>query len=127
SNTKRYTDFLNLNVINDKRDDNNLAVEDIDLRTREGAAEAASLLNDVVLRITSAQAKLGAIQNRFTQNLDNLSMNILMSEQANGRIVDADYAFEASLLARSQILERASTDMLTKANNARQNLLLLLN
>ena len=54
-------------------------------------------------------------------------MNILMSEQANGRIVDADYAFEASLLARSQILERASTDMLSKANNARQNLLLLLN
>ena len=79
------------------------------------------------MRITSAQAKLGAIENRFNQNLDNLSINILMSEQANGRIVDADYAFEASLLARSQILERASTDMLTKANNARQNLLLLLN
>jgi len=127
SNAKRYTDFLNLNIINDKRDDNNLAIEDVDLSTREGAAEAATLLNDVILRITSAQAKLGAIENRFTQNLDNLSMNILMSEQANGRIVDADYAFEASLLARSQILERASTDMLSKANNARQNLLLLLN
>ena len=127
SNTKRYTDFLNLNIINDKRDDNNLALEDIVLSTREGAAEATSLLNDVILRITSAQAKLGAIENRFTHNLNNLSMNILMSEQANGRIIDADYAFEAANLARSQILERASTDMLSSANNARQNLLLLLN
>ena len=36
SNTKKYTDFLHLNIINDKRDDNNLALEDIDISTREG-------------------------------------------------------------------------------------------
>jgi len=96
------------------------------LRTREGAAEATQLLNEVILRITSAQAKLGAIENRFTHNLDNLSMSILMSEQANGRIIDADYALESTHLARSQILERAATDMLTKANYARQNLVILI-
>jgi len=126
SNTRRYTDFLNLNIINDKRDDNNLALDDINLSTREGAAEATQLLNEVILRITSAQAKLGAIENRFTHNLDNLSMSILMSEQANGRIIDADYALESTHLARSQILERAATDMLTKANYARQNLVILI-
>ena len=45
-----------------------------------------------------------AIENRFTHNIDNLSMNILMAEQANGRILDADYAYESTRLARSQIL-----------------------
>ena len=91
---KRYTDYLNLNIINDTRDDNNLALEGLDLSTREGAADAAKLLNEVVVRISASQAKLGAIENRFTHNLDNLSMNILMAEQANGRIIDADYAID---------------------------------
>jgi len=127
SGTKRYTDFRRLDITNDKRDDNNLALEGIDISTREGAADAAELLNEVIVRISAAQAKLGAIENRFTHNIDNLSMNILMSEQANGRIVDADYAAESTRLARSQILEQAATNMLVNANQAKQNLLMLIN
>lgn len=90
------------------------------------AADAAELLDEVIVRIAAAQAKLGAIENRFTHNLDNLSMNILMAEQANGRIIDADYATESTRLARSQILDQAATNMLVGANQAKQNLLLLI-
>lgn len=126
SGTKRYTDYRRLDIINDKRDDNNLALEGIDISTREGAAEAAELLNDVIVRISSSQAKLGAIENRFTHNIDNLSMNIMMSEQANGRIIDADYATESTRMARSQILQQAATNMLVNANQAKQNVLMLL-
>ena len=126
SGTKKYTDFRRLEITNDTRDDNNLALEGIDISTRKGAAEAANLLNEVIIRISSAQAKLGAIENRFTHNLDNLSMNILKSEQANGRIIDADYAIESTRLARSQILDQAATNMLVGANQAKQNLLMLL-
>jgi flagellin len=115
-----------LEITNDTRDDNNLALEGIDISTRKGAAEAANLLNEVIIRISSAQAKLGAIENRFTHNLDNLSMTILKSEQANGRILDADYAIESTRLARSQILDQAATNMLVGANQAKQNLLMLL-
>ena len=50
----------------------------------------------------------------------------MMANQANGRIIDADYAKESTYLARSQILEQAATDMLVKANQAKQNLLILL-
>lgn len=126
SGTKKYTDFRRLEITNDTRDDNNLALEGIDISTRKGAAEAANLLNEVIIRISSAQAKLGAIENRFTHNLDNLSMTILKSEQANGRILDADYAIESTRLARSQILDQAATNMLVGANQAKQNLLMLL-
>ncbi|MCH1516834.1 MAG: hypothetical protein L7U52_08995, partial [Alphaproteobacteria bacterium] len=127
SGTKRYTDYRRLEITNDKRDDNNLALEGIDISTREKAAAAAELLNEVIVRISSSQAKLGAIENRFNHNIDNLSMNILMSEQANGRIIDADYAVESTRLARSQILEQAATNMLVNANQAKQNLLMLIN
>ncbi|MCH1515778.1 MAG: hypothetical protein L7U52_03610, partial [Alphaproteobacteria bacterium] len=116
SGSKKYTDFRRLEITNDKRDDNNLALEGINISTREGAANAAELLNEVIVRISSAQAKLGAIENRFTHNIDNLSINILKSEQANGRIVDADYAIESTRLARSQILDQAATNMLVGAN-----------
>jgi len=127
SGIKRYTDYRRLEITNDKRDDNNLALEGIDISTREKAAVAAELLSEVIVRISSSQAKLGAIENRFTHNIDNLSMNILMSEQANGRILDADYAVESTRLARSQILEQAATNMLVNANQAKQNLLMLIN
>lgn len=126
SGTKKYTDFRRLDITNDPRDDNNLALEGIDISTREGAAEAAILLNEVIVRISASQAKLGAIENRFTHNIDNLSLNILMSEQANGRIIDADYAIESTRLARSQILDQAATNMLVNANRAKENLLILL-
>ena len=126
SNTKKYTDFLNLNILNDKRDDNNLALEGIDISTREGAAAAAEHLQLVIDRINNAQAKLGAIQNRFTHNIDNLSHAILNSEQANGRITDADFALESTNLARTQILQQASTDMLVQANRLKENVLMLL-
>ena len=127
SNTKKYTDFLHLNIINDKRDDNNLALEDIDISTREGAAAAAIHLQNVIDRINNAQAKLGAIENRFTHNVDNLSMAVLNTEEAAGRILDADFALESTRLARSQILDQAATDMLVRANQAKQNLLMLIN
>ena len=126
SGTKKYTDYRRLEITNDRRDDNNLALEGIDISTREGAAAAAELLNEVIVRISASQAKLGAIENRFTHNIDNLSLNILMSEQANGRIIDADYASESTRLARTQILEQAATNMLVNANQAKQNILLLL-
>lgn len=126
SGTRHYTDYRRLEITNDKRDDNNLALEGIDISTREGAAAAAELLNEVIVRISSSQAKLGAIENRFTHNIDMLGLNILMSEQANGRIIDADYATESTKLARSQILEQAATNMLVNANQAKQNILLLI-
>lgn len=127
SNTKKYTDFVNLNIINDKRDDDNLALSEIDISTREGAAAASIHLQNVINRINSSQAKLGAIENRFNHNVDNLSMAILNTEEATGRILDADYALESTRLARSQILDQAATDMLVRANQSKQNLLMLIN
>ena len=79
-----------MNIINDKRDDNNLALEDIDISMREGLLlqyTFRELLTGLIML-----AKLGAIENRFTHNVDNLSMAVLNTEEAAGRILDADFA-----------------------------------
>lgn len=127
SGTKKYTDFVNLKITNDPRDDNNLALEGLDISTRENAAMAASHLEIVIDRINAAQAHLGAIQSRFSYNINNLSMAMFNTEQSKGRILDADFARESTELAKIQILSQAATDMLVRTNQSKQNLLILLN
>jgi len=126
TNGNTFTDYTHLNIINDKRDDNNLALEEIDISSAEGAVNAVSLLDEAILRISSAQARLGALENRMHHNLDNLSMNALLSETARGRITDADYAEETSAIARAQILQNAATAMLANATQAQKQILMLL-
>ena len=59
----------------------------------------------------------------FKSNLTNISNNLASGK---GRIEDADFAAETTNLAKTQILQQASTAMLTQANAAKQNVLSLL-
>ena len=122
----RFSDFMRLDTINDKRDDNNLALEDVDITSRDGARDAALLLEEVVVKVSAAQAELGAIQNRFQHNLDNLAMALLMTSRAQGRIIDADFARESAELAKTRILNQASTNMIANAAQAQKQILMLL-
>jgi flagellin len=56
-------------------------------------------------------------------NLTNISNNL---QAGRGRIEDADFASETTNLAKSQILQQASTAMLAQANASKQNVLSLL-
>jgi flagellin len=56
-------------------------------------------------------------------NLTNISNNLAAGK---GRIEDADFAAETTSLAKSQILQQASTAMLAQANASKQNVLSLL-
>jgi flagellin len=55
--------------------------------------------------------------------LTNISSNL---QAGRGRIEDADFAAETTSLAKSQILQQASTAMLAQANASKQNVLSLL-
>ena len=56
----------------------------------------------------------------MVSNLTNISNNL---QAGLGRIEDADFAAETTNLARTQILQQASTAMLAQANAAKQNVL----
>jgi flagellin len=49
-----------------------------------------------------------------------------MTEQALGRIMDADFARESTELSKSQILNQAATSMLAQANQSKSLLLQLI-
>jgi flagellin len=49
-----------------------------------------------------------------------------MTEQAIGRVMDADFAAETTNLSKQQILNQAATSMLAQANQSKQSILALL-
>jgi len=82
---------------------------------------------DVVIGDVSAQrASFGAISNRLTHAVDNLTNVKTNSEAARSRILDTDYASATSELARTQIIQQAGTAMLAQANALPQTVLALL-
>jgi flagellin len=84
------------------------------------------LMDTALQTLNTGMSKLGSLQNRLTYSIQNLSSASIMTEQALGRIMDADFALETSQLAKAQILSQAATAMLSQANQSKQPLLQLL-
>jgi flagellin len=84
------------------------------------------VIDAAITDVNTVRAKLGAYSNRMDHTVNNLT-NITTNLQSGvGRIEDADFAAESSDLAKSQILQQASTAMLAQANASKQSVLSLL-
>ena len=82
---------------------------------------------DVALEAVSTQrATFGAVSNRLTHAVDNLTNVKTQAEGARSRIMDTDYAQSTSELARTQIIQQAGTAMLAQANQLPATVLALL-
>lgn len=96
----------------------------IDLKTNASASLAK--IDAALSAINDTRADLGATQNRFDstiRNLTNIAENV---SAARSRIRDTDFASETAELTRSQIIQQASTTILTQANQRPQAALSLL-
>lgn len=120
-----FTEEITLTLQNNATDDGS-HLADVDVTSQNGASAAITILDTAINQIASAQAKLGAIQNRLQHNIDNLSAASQLTETAKGRIVDADFARETTELSKQQILGQAATSMLAQANQSKQSVLALL-
>ena len=76
--------------------------------------------------ISSQRATFGAISNRLTHAVDNLTSIRVNAEGTRSTILDTDYAKATSELAKTQIIAQAGTAMLAQANQLPQTVLALL-
>jgi len=106
--------------------DDERAVADISVTTRDGANSALAVLDTAIDQVTSKRANLGAIQNRLENVIEVLSTSRENLSEARSRIRDADYAAETANLTRAQILQQAGLSSLAQANAAPQSVLSLL-
>ena len=90
------------------------------------AAATITEIDVVIGDVSSQRATFGAISNRLTHAVDNLTNVKTNSEASRSRILDTDYAAATSELARTQIIQQAGTAMLAQANTMPQTVLALL-
>ena len=103
-----------------------LGINAITIATDTGAAAALTSLDTALNTITTAQAGLGASQNRLQATVSSLVNRSTNLSEARSRIQDANFSEESTNLARSQILAQASTAMLAQANQSQQGVLSLI-
>jgi len=103
-----------------------LQLEGTDMTTEAGARKSMGLLDAALDKVSSYRGQYGAIMNRFESSKAVLSQQSVAMQTARSRIQDADYAAEASQLARAQILEQSQNAALKIANQVPQTVLELL-
>ncbi len=90
------------------------------------ASNAITQLDNTIGDVSAQRATFGAVSNRLTHAIDNLTNVKTNSEASRSRILDTDYAAATSELARTQIIQQAGTAMLAQANQLPQTVLALL-
>lgn len=103
-----------------------LSLADIKVESQSDAQNAVTILNRSLESISSGRAKLGALMNRLTHNIDNQTKSSMMSQQARGRIVDSDMAIESTQLAQQMILAQAAQQAINMATQRQATVLQLL-
>ena len=96
------------------------------LLTVQSANDVIMNVNKSLDRIASTRATMGAVMNRLTHVIDNLTNVVMNSESSRSQIEDADYAKASTELARTQIMQQAATAVLAQANTSQQTVLKLL-
>ncbi|WP_303749933.1 flagellin [Stenotrophomonas pigmentata] len=101
-------------------------LKDLDISSVAGSQQALEIVDKALTAVNSSRADMGAIQNRFSSTISNLSTTSENLSASRSRIRDADYAKETAELTRNQILQQAGTAMLSQANSSTQSVLSLL-
>ena len=102
------------------------SVDDILVTDTASAKAALAVVDNALEMMSDFRARLGASSNRMFITVDNLMSMSENTAASRSRIVDADFAAESASLAKSQILQKAGTAMLSQANASTQDILSLL-
>ncbi|MYZ52892.1 flagellin [Malikia spinosa] len=104
-----------------------LKTEDgVNISTAAGASNAMDKIDAALKQINTEQTTQGAAQNRMSSVISTLQVSNENQTAARSRIMDTDFASETANLARSQILQQASTAMLGQANQLPNGVMRLL-
>ena len=101
-------------------------VSQISVQSVAEAKNASDVLSYSLEQTGFTRATLGATINRYASSIEGATMRGLDMRAARSRVQDADYATETSKLAKQQILAQASMAMLAQANNAKKDILVLI-
>ncbi|MBR1613301.1 MAG: flagellin [Succinivibrio sp.] len=94
--------------------------------TQDAAQFTIAAVDALINAVDTKRAEFGALENRMESTIRNQETTGENVSDARSRIRDADYAEEASNLSAQNIIQQASTTVLTQANSRPQIALSLL-
>ena len=97
-----------------------------EIATGSAATDALDVISAALETINEQRAAIGAGINRMQYTADNLANISSNQTQSRSTIVDTDYAIATTQLAKTQIIQQASTAMLAQANQQAQSVMALL-
>ena len=117
---------LNTQVNLSSVDSTQLEIHNLSVTASAEALTSLDKINEAIGSITESRGKVGAVQNRLTRSIANLSVSVENLTAAESSIRDADIAEEVAELTRNQILVQTATAMGGQANLIPQAVLQLL-
>ena len=96
------------------------------INTFEDAQDALSTIDAALASLTAEQARYGAIQSRFEATINNMMVGAENTSASRSRVMDADYAQEATNRTRELILQNVGISMQAKANQSSEVVLSML-
>jgi flagellin len=96
------------------------------IATASGATTAIDKLDSALTVLNSQRSTIGAMVNRLSHAVDNLTNVAQNATDSRSKVEDTDYAAATSELARTQIIAQAATAILAQANQQPQSVLSLL-
>ena len=97
-----------------------------DLKSFTAAQSLITKLDEALATVNGVRADLGAKQNRFSSIIRSNTNTAENVSASRSRIEDTDFAAESAALARTTVLQQASSSMLAQANQQPQIALSLL-
>ncbi|MDQ1542996.1 MAG: flagellin [Actinomycetota bacterium] len=102
------------------------ALGGLDFSTNTGATAAITTIDTQLATVSTAQATLGAVQNRFTDAIASVNIASQNLNAASSQITSTDMAKEMVTFTGEQVQAQAATAILAQANQLPQGILKLL-
>lgn len=101
-------------------------LSDLSVLTQEGAQRAIDIAEAALADLDKTRSGLGSVQNQLVSTISNLSVTKTNIQASESAIRDVDFAEEASMFSKLQLLSQTGSYALAQANAASQNILSLL-
>lgn len=95
-----------------------IGVDGISASSADDARSMIDTVDEAMIRVSSARARLGAMQNKLHSTSNNIGIVKENLNQARSRVADVDVAEATSELVRDSILSQAGLAVLAQANNS---------
>lgn len=115
-----------LEVVFEKVSTKTLGIDLTNLATAEGASQAITDVQNAIDKISTIRSRLGAYTNRLGYAQDNLSVQTYNVTDATSRMGDTDMSKEMTNYTQLNVLEQATSSILSKANQRAETILQLL-